>query len=363
MPEETPLTQSVIYQARPVVEVEGERNPMVQQLLQGLELRESEGGLSALEMRFVNAALTEREGVEYAFEYSDLDLLSLGKSVRILAGDESDPMEIFRGRISGLEFVLREGGGPELVVLAEDSLQKLRMARRTKVYPSSSVADVVRRVAADAGLVPVVSGLFDTLDPIAQLNESDLAFLRRLLSRYDADLQVVAGELQVTPRSEVRRGTLTLELHSQLRSVRMLADLADQTCGVTFSGWDVSQGEQITARSSSTNLGPGQGRSAEQFLRNHFETRIEHLGGVAAENDREARALADAAYLRRARRFVRVEGETEGTPALRVGTHLTITGVGPRFENTYYVTLVRHRFDLQSGYRAEFEAEGAYFGG
>jgi len=363
MPPETPVTDSAIYQARPVIEVDGQRNEMVQQLLVELEMREAEEGMSALEMRFINAATTEREGSGYAFEYSDMDLLSLGKSVKVKAGDESDPREIFRGTISGLEFVASEGSPPELVVLAEDALQKGRLKRRTKLHEGMTVADLVRNVASGMGLTPVIDGLSETLDPVMQLNESDLAFLRRILARVDADLQVVENELHASPRRDVRRGTVTLELHSQLRAVRVMADLADQATAVTFSGWDVAQGEAITAESSTSSLGPGQGRTGSQLLRNAFGERKELLGNLAAKNETEARALVDASFARRARRFMRVEGETEGNPAIRVGTHVTLNGLGPRFENTYYVTAVRHRFDLQSGYRSVFEAEGAYFGG
>jgi phage protein D len=58
-----------------------------------------------------------------------------------------------------------------------------------------------------------------------------------------------------------------------------------------------------------------------------------------------------------------VEGKTEGNPSLRVGSHVTLRGLGPRFENTYYVTRACHRYDDRSGYKTEFEAQGSYFGG
>ena len=75
------------------------------------------------------------------------------------------------------------------------------------------------------------------------------------------------------------------------------------------------------------------------------------------------RSLVAAAYARRARRFVTLEATCEGNPALRVGTHVTIEGVGPRFANTYYVTSTCHRFDRAVGYQTDFTAECGYFGG
>lgn len=363
MPPETTPSSSLIYQAQPLIEVDGQRNDMVQQQLLEMEMLESEGGMSALEMRFINTNTTASAGARYAFEYSDMNLLSLGKSIAVKSGDERSPTEIFRGTISALEFVLTEGEPPALVVLAEDALQKGRLARRTKLYERQSVADLVRTVASGLGLSPTIDALSNTVDPVMQLNESDLAFLRRILARFDADLYVEGRDLHAAPRQSIQRGTVTLEAHSQLRSVRVMADLADQVSGVTFSGWDVAQGQAISARSSATPAGPGRGQTGAQLLQAAFGQRFEHLGNLAAKDQREAQALVDASFAQRARRLMRVEGETEGVATLRVGTHLTLNGLGPRFENSYYVTAVRHRYDLQKGYRCLFEAEGSYFGG
>ena len=364
MTRELALANGVIYQARPAIETDGRREAMVQELLLAMEMEESEGGLSSLELRFVNSAQLAQSGIDFAFEYSDVDALSLGKSVRVLAGNEDDPQEIFSGVISALELMMSRERQPELVVLAEDALQKARMARRTRVHQAAALRDLVETIASDLGLQARIEGLSANVDVQMQLNESDLAFLRRVLGRYDVDLQIVGNELQVSPRSEVRRSEVTLEFNSQLKSLRAVADLAHQTSKVTFSGWDVSQGQAITVETESTaDLGPGTGRTGAQILADALAERAEHIGNAAVTNESEAQALVSACFSQRARRFVRVAGIAEGNPALRVGAHVTLQGVGPRFENTYYVTKTRHRYDLSNGYQTEFEAECGYFGG
>ena len=78
------------------------------------------------------------------------------------------------------------------MVLAEDALQGARMKRRTKNwdddFPLGHRAADCKRLGSDAGHQR--SGRH--IGSEQQLNESDLHFLRRLLARYDADLQVVA---------------------------------------------------------------------------------------------------------------------------------------------------------------------------
>ncbi len=364
MATELALSNSFIYQAHPIIEVDGQIDDRVQSLLSAMEMQEAEGGFSSLELRFRNTATVEQQGVDFAFEFSEHDLLSIGKSIRIMAGDESDPQEIFRGLISGLELVLEDRQEPELIVLAEDALQKARMARYTKMYADTTLSSLVATVASELGLRATITGLSFNIATQMQLNETHLAFLRRLLQRYDADLQIVEDELHISLRSEVRRNAIALEINSQLRSVRVLADLAHQVTEVTFSGWDVTGGQTINVSSdSSADLGPGSGRNGSQILAESFGERSEHISCSAVDNEVEARALVNAHYSKRARQLMSVEATAEGNPNLRVGSHVTLQGLGPRYENTYYVTRVCHRYDDARGYQTEFEAQGGYFRG
>lgn len=363
MNRETQIANDAIFSARPLIEINGQTDAMVQRLLSAMQMNESSGGLSALELRLENTANMEQQGVDYAFEFSDNDLLSFGNEIKVSCGDETDQQEIFLGMITGLELVIKEGSQPELIVLAEDKLQKARMQRKTRVFTDSSVADIAETLAQELGLQPVINGLQDNTDAEVQLNESNLAFLRRLLMRYDSDLQVVSNELHVSERAEVRRNEITLEVNSQISNIRIMADLSHQVTEVTFSGWDVSQGQPISSsRNSSIAAGPGQGRTGSQILADTIEEgRSEHISNASVVNEREAQALVDTCFSQRERKFLQAEVTSIGNPAIRVGSHVTLTGVGPRFENTYYVTQASHRYDSHEGYKTDFKAECAFF--
>jgi phage protein D len=357
---EQPISPSAVYSARPTIQIDQQSYAKVSELLIGMDVTEQEGGLSTLQLRLSNVASDPRGGASFAFE--DGAIVTLGKSLTVYAGPVSAPMEIFRGTITGVEAEFREDGPPELLVLAEDAAQQARMSRRTKTYDELSLADLAQTVANGLGLQPVVTGFSDHLGTWVQLNESDLAFLRRVLERHDGDVQVVGNELHVSPRREVQRGTVELRMHGQLRGVRVLADLAHQTTKVTVAGWDVVRGSRLTAESTGAHQGPGEGSTGAEWLSRASIERTEHIGHVAVRTHDEAQAVADSAFDQRARRFVCLEGAAEGNPAIRVGTHVTISGIGPRFSNTYYVTRASHRYDLEVGYRTQFEAECAYWG-
>ncbi len=357
---ERPLSDRAVISARPRVEVDGASNARVQGLLQTLEVVEREGGLSTLELRVSNIASTDDGSSELAFE--DDTVLRLGASLEVFVGVRDDQVSVFRGVVTGLEAEWPPEGPPELVVLAEDAFQQARMARRTRLHKDASIGRLAEDIASRVGLRADVSGFSGGIGDRMQLNESDLAFLRRLLRERDGDLQVVDGKLNVAPRDAIRRSTVTVALRSQLLRVRAIADLAHQATSVGMAGFDVGQGRHFTRESTGDRLGPGSGRSGAEILRDALGERAEHLAHRSALDGEEAQALVDAAFDQAARSFVCLEGTLEGNSGVRLGTHLTVEGLGARFDNTYYVREVRHRYDLERGFETDFEAECAWLG-
>lgn len=356
----TALNRAPVYNPRPVVEIDGQRFDKVNALLLTLAMREQEGGLSAMELRLSNIASDPDGSAGYAFE--DEREIRLGSSITVFAGDVSAPQELFRGIITGLEAEFPEAEPPELLILAEDKLQQARMTRRSHTWRDMSIADIAHEIAGRLSLQARVTGLTSPTGTWVQLNESDLAFLRRLLRRFDADMQIVEDRLEAAPISEVQRQVIEMAMFHDLRSVRFIADLAHQVSAVTCAGWNPLTGRSVSGRSSGVNLGPGQGRRGFDLLRDAMGERSEHVGHIPVSSDDEAQALADTVFDQRARGFVRAEGTATGHPSIRIGSHLQLRGVSARFENTYYVVSTHHRYDVQSGYLTDFKAESSALG-
>lgn len=357
---ETPITSAAVYSAIPTVQVEGQLNDKVTAQLLAMKMCEQEAGMSSLELRFSNFGSLAGGLADQVFE--DGTILKLGANLTVYAGIVTSPTEIFRGKVTALELVYPSDGPPDLMVLAEDALQAARMKRRTKNWDKTSLSAILQEIAGGLSLTPVFSGLDATIGDELQFNESDLHFLRRLLARYDADLQVVGAELHATPRSQAQRNAIQLDMNSQLHEVRVLADLAHQVTQIAATGWDYQQGQTVSVTSSTTSLGPGVGQTGASWQSQVFGARSEQLAHYATLNQTDAQALVDAEFAQRSRRFVVARGVGEGNPSLRVGSYLTLTGLGPRFSNTFYTTATVHRFDTNKGYATEFTAECAYLG-
>ena len=360
---ETSLSQTAIFSARPTLRIAGQEDVRLSALLTSMRMEESEGGMSTLELHVTNWVATGGGHTELAFDATSA--LKLGADLGVYAGDSSSPCALFEGKVSAIEMVCNYGQPPELVVLAEDALTAARHARRSKVFVDQSPADVVRAVASGLGLQVGVDGLDSPVASWAQLNETDLAFLRRLLARFDADLQVVKDTLQVSARQDAGRPpAIDLTLNSQLARVRIVADLASQATAVTVAGWNEKTGAAAHGSAQAiAHAGPGSGKSGADWLTDVFGARSEHLSGPFVAGDDEAAAVAQAAFDQRARRFLRAEGLSEGNARLRIGSTLAISGVSPQFDNSYYVVRASHVFDMKQGYRTEFSAECAYLGG
>ncbi len=357
---ETVLSNDLRYRARPTVRVDGQARGQLSARINTFRVVEHAGGLSSLELRIANERGAEADSAPYAFE--DERDLALGSQITLYSGDEWKPREIFRGRVSGIEAEFPDEGPAELLVLAEDALQGGRLVRRSKVYDDLKIKTLAEDVARTLSLTPKIAGFADGLGVHAQLNESDLAFLRRILRRYDGDVQVVGDELHVSSRKEVKRGTIELQRNGQLRKARFIVDLAHQVTAMTTAGFDPDTGHPVTGSSTGSNLGPGTGRRGDTILRDKLTSRSEHVGYPPVHTKEMAQAVADAAFDERARKFVIAHLTSEGNPQIRVGTNVTVSGTSKRFDNTYYVVQATHRFDLDRGYETDCEAECAFLG-
>ena len=343
--------------ARPSLRIDGQDQPdLVAQLLQ-LDVRDETQGLARCEAEFGNWGVVDgRNG----FRHFDRALLDFGKGFELRLGDSL----LFDGRVMGLRASYPEGAPPRLTVLADDRLQDLRMTRRSRSFADLSDADAARRIAQDHGLQAQVDLPGPAHRHLAQVNQSDLAFLHERARANDAELWLDGLTLHLQQRAQRNAGAVTLTHGHQLRSFEVLADLAAQRSKVTVCGWDVAAKQSIAEHATDSSLGAelGNDQSGPAILQARFGARNETLAHGMPVTSTEARTLAQAYQRASARRFVTGLGVAETSAGLRVGSRADLQGLGPLFSGTYTVTALRHRFDSALGLRTEFQVERAGIG-
>ncbi|HWE04965.1 MAG TPA: hypothetical protein VG326_21335 [Tepidisphaeraceae bacterium] len=342
--------------ARPSVSLAGADAPDVAVGLLTLLVAEDIAGLYRCEAVFGNWGPIQGST---GFIYFGRDQLDFGKAFAI----QSNGQTIFDGRITALEGQFPDNQPPRICVLAEDRLQDLRMTRRTRTFTDITDQDLFTRVANEYGLTPNVMVDGPSHKVIAQVNLSDLAFLRIRARAIDAEVWVQGNAMSVQSRSARASAPLELTYRSGLREFNVIADLAGQRTGLSVCGWDVSTKSAVKfdADDSAVSSELNGGESGASILRTALGTRTESIVHTVPFNVSDARAEAQARFKQTARKFVVGRGVADPAIYLRAGTTVNLTGLGPLFSGNYYVTEVRTLFDGRE-LLIEFTAERAGLG-
>jgi phage protein D len=355
------MTEAPFATVSPVFTVDGDLERDLARDCVRLDICEGVAGLRRLEAHFL-AVDSTATGPPERLRHLDGSTVDLGRAVEVALGPDDRQRRVFDGVVSGIELVLGDGEPARVVVLAEDALMRLRMTRRQRTYTDVTDADVAEALAGEHGLQADVSADGPRYDVLHQFNQSDLAFLRERGRLVQAELWCTGRTLHFRTRPVRQATEVTLVRGGELLSVRLSADLAHQRSAVVVTGYDAGQRQVIHER-----VGPDVveaevtgGRTGARLVARALGESTTLRVREAALTAEEANAWAKAEMLRRGRRFVTVTGLTNGTPDLVVGSRLTLQRVGAPFEGGgYYVTHVRHTFDLRCGFRTRFEAERA----
>jgi phage protein D len=356
-----PETALPLDTGRPTLSLDGQSAPALAAALMEMRIEERSDGMARAELAFGAWGLTPQG--EHGYVLHDRDRLDFGRRLDVALRGE----RLFGGRILALAGRYPEGGAgeAEIVIHAEDRLQALRMRRRTRCFERLSDADAARRIAAEHGLQAQVDLPGPTHAVLAQVNQSDLAFLRERARAAGAELWLVDDTLHLAPRP-ARAGGDRIELHygSTLRGFDVRADLALQRTALHVSGWD-SAGKQALREQADAAVLQGEldgGDGGPALLQRHFGASPDNVAHLQPADAAAARALAESWMRQLGRRFVCGRGVASPDARLRPGARVDLGGLGPLFGGRYIVTEVCHRFDTREGARTEFAVERAAIG-
>lgn len=349
----------------PAIEIAGQRHFSVQRDLLDLQVSADRLGPRHLRLR-LTATTPGAMASEGASLYLDGQIFDFGKEIKVKVGPAGAQALVFEGRISRIEAQLRQGEPMAVEIQAEDRLFDLATTRHTQSHEEANLADLVRAVAGRHGLTPDISIEGPRLALVQQWNETDLAFLATRAEELDADLWVEEGRLCLAPRADRRPNEMVLHPGAELHSLQLCADLGAQRSEVSMGGYDMAQRQAVLESAGAAEVAAltRGGRSGLDVLDQAFGARSGGRRLQAVTGSEEARALAKAALLSRARRFVTVRGQASVLPELTIGTRLRFDGIGGMFAGGGYgVCELAHGFDRRDGATTRFRAERATLDG
>ena len=301
----------------------------------------------------------------------DHDLLSesgitLGTPLKISVVTVQDRVRerLFTGEVTAIELD-HDTTGTFTVIRALSKAHRLQRGRKVVAYRNMKTADIVRKVAASAGLTcGKVEAAPITYKQLTQPNVSDWEFLQYLAAESGAQVRVDdKGVLQFTkpkpassapvastpgpPRTRWCWSTGTTCLPCgrwcRARTVRAMSRCAAGTSTPRRGSWRGS------SPSASTTVTPGMSPSVAAGAFG-AKARVT-VADTPYRTQAETTAVAGAVAASVSSGFGEIEAVAFGNPQLRAGEPVALGNVGPTFSGRYTATAAHHVLEPHGGYR------------
>ncbi|MFJ5720583.1 VgrG-related protein [Streptomyces sp. NPDC093149] len=270
---------------------------------------------------------------------------------------------LFTGEVTAVELD-SDTTGSFTVVRAFSKAHRLQRGRKVVAYRNMRTADIVRKVAAGAGLAcGRIEAAPITYKQLTQPNVSDWEFLQYLAGESGAHVRVDdKGLLQFvkakpassapSPATSATRHPMVLEYGRNLLALRAVLTGADGADSVEVRGWNVDTKTRLVAREQSVRsdtVSPGMSPSlaAGAFGANARMT----VTDTPYRTQAETTAVAGAVAASVSSGFGEIEAVAEGNPRLRAGEPVALGNVGPAFAGRYTATAAHHVLEPNGGYR------------
>lgn len=252
---------------------------------------------------------------------------------------------VFTGIVTSTGVGYRDGGQPELEVVAEDAAFALARSARAKTFLKLTASDIITNVVRAAGASPKVDATSQKLEYTLQ-TDTDLAFVDELCRRNGMDWEVDGTTFQAwrshngtdlggsAPSPGVSL-TATDDLLSF--SAKVHADAPDE---VVVRGWDhLNKQDMVGKATLSRTTVPAGLRAWLPGSALSKATVLDTRSAPSTASEATSLATLDAA----ATGTVVARGRAAVVPELRPGVVLSVADAGPA-SGSYYVREVEHSF-------------------
>jgi phage protein D len=208
---------------------------------------------------------------------------------------------------------------------------------------------VLRSLANEAGLQNDIQVSTQTAD-WHQFNESNLAFMLRLLAPYDLAMRYQQGQLIIKPE-QADSNPLRMSPQDGIEYLRLIADLNGQPTATQTKGFDLAADDATESQTDALQPSTA-GTSSAELLNQLGWPGHAYFPQPFAKTQSEAEKWAAAAFRSRAKAFLSGDAVCNGDVELRVGREIELTDVSERLRGRYQIVHCSHRFDASQGFRS-----------
>lgn len=292
------------------------------------------------------------------FKWLDHELFSVGNTVTVKMGYESDLVPLVTGCITGLEPGFFTGETPTIKITGQDlTYDYMKRVSPARTFTNMSYSDIVRAVGQETGLKVKAEDTGIIEPSISKAGDvSYFTFLQRLARQVGFQFRCDLRVLYFTRPSDDKKEILQLDLGRDIIRFSPRLNTARVYTEVEVRGHNPNNpGLPIIGRAvSGAERAPEPGRTTGSQLVGacHGEHK-KVITDVPVNSVEHANLIAESVLNQASDRLIEGEGECIGIPEIRPGTSIRLGNMGKRFSGKYYVTAASHSIG-NSGYKTNF---------
>ena len=297
------------------------------------------------------------ELLAHDLKWVDDPTIAEGKEIEIFAGYSSQEKSLCVAKITSVEVEL-DDTSPSMIVRGYDLSFALHRDIKSRSFLEQSDSDIARSVAGEApGLTAMIDSTQVVHPYVLQYAQSNYDFLLERARSVGFEFRVI-GKVLHFRKPEPMGSPVTLEWGKSIKRFSPRLSVAEQVSKVEVRGWDDVNKEMLISSAEKGNGAPkiGESKPGSDLAQEVWGRATHVITGSPIGDLNEGTALAQAALDDLTSSFVQATGECMGDPAIRVGSTVSVKGVGKRFSGDYYVTASRHAINKRDGYSVEFSA-------
>ena len=302
------------------------------------------------------------------FNFDDVkNYVLIGSYVQIFMGYGMNVMEVFRGVITKVTFLIEEEDAPNVQVTAMDVKAIMMANRYQKILKATSYSEAIKEIfgqgiydnlkndeailgyeiedtpdAGGAGGASSGDSSEETDKMIEMVGESDYEFVVRVAKRFSYDFFVLGGRVYFRKAKNDSTSQMTISPGTDMPAniIKRLSveyDVSGLTEEIEVRGLDVGKAKLLsTTKKNSSKI--SQGSKAKSLLSGSKFVYIDPTVDSKEEAGyRASYLLEDMMY-----RYGTLELDMIGIPDIIPGKFINVTDVGTAVSNEFYVQSVQH---------------------
>jgi uncharacterized protein involved in type VI secretion and phage assembly len=280
--------------------------------------------------------------------------IEIGKRIEISTGSmyADAPALLIDGEVTSIEVEYDELGS-RAVVRGYDLSHRLNAGRKSKTYLNVTYSDIAKQLAGAANLKTDVESTSEVHEYVVQANQSDLDFLLGLAHDVDFDFRVEGdtmifrkqapasegpepGDTATTDPTALVWGTTLHEFRARISAVAQVSE-------VKVRGWDPKKKEAVIGQATVT-AAHAELTTKPTTLAQKFGGRTLFVVNEPVTTQEAADALAKSKAEQVGSAAYEATAVCTGSPDIRAGATISVTGVDAMLEGKWTVSSSRHEF-------------------